>query len=61
MTTAARPVVYVVVDGMSTTAFEQATASGLAPAFAFLKERSSYVRDSVAIFQRSHRPRPQRS
>ena len=50
MTTEAKPVVYVVVDGMSTTAFEQATASGMAPAFAFLKERSSYVRDGVAIF-----------
>ncbi|HVL64954.1 MAG TPA: alkaline phosphatase family protein [Actinomycetota bacterium] len=45
-----RKVVYVVVDGMSTEAFEIATASGAAPAFAFLKERSSYVRDAVAIF-----------
>jgi hypothetical protein len=43
-------VVYVVVDGMSTTAFEQAVASGRAPAFAFLRDRSRYVRDSVAVF-----------
>ena len=43
-------VVYVVVDGLGSDAFEQATASGRAPGFAFLKERGSYVRDSVAIF-----------
>jgi predicted AlkP superfamily pyrophosphatase or phosphodiesterase len=43
-------VVYVVVDGMSTTAFEQAAASGRAPAFAFLRKRARYVRDSVAVF-----------
>lgn len=43
-------VVYVVVDGMSTVAFEQAIASGRAPAFAFLRDRASYVRDSVAVF-----------
>ncbi len=47
---APRRVVYVVVDGLSTTAFEQAIASGRAPAFAFLRDRSRYVRDSVAIF-----------
>lgn len=45
-----RRVVYVVVDGMSTTAFEQATASGRAPAFAFLRDRARYVRDSVSVF-----------
>jgi hypothetical protein len=45
-----RRVVYVVVDGMSTTAFEQAVASGRAPAFAFLRDRGRYVRDSVAVF-----------
>ena len=45
-----RRVVYVVVDGMSTTAFEQAIASGRAPAFAFLRDRGRYVRDSVAVF-----------
>lgn len=43
-------VVYVVVDGMSTEAFEIATASGRAPGFAFLKELGSYVRDAVAVF-----------
>jgi hypothetical protein len=43
-------VVYIIVDGMSTTAFEQVTASGRAPAFQFLKERSSYVRDSTAVW-----------
>lgn len=43
-------VVYVVVDGLSSDAFEQATASGRAPAFAFLKENGRYVRDSVAVF-----------
>ncbi|MFN2586802.1 MAG: alkaline phosphatase family protein [Actinomycetota bacterium] len=43
-------VVYVVVDGMSTTAFEQATASGRAPAFAFLRDRARYARDCVAVF-----------
>ena len=45
-----KKVVYVVVDGLSSQAFEQATASGRAPGFAFLKENGSYVRDSVAIF-----------
>ncbi len=44
------PVVYIIVDGLSTQAFEQATASGRAPAFAFLKEHGSYVRESVAVF-----------
>ncbi|MDQ3646888.1 MAG: alkaline phosphatase family protein [Actinomycetota bacterium] len=45
-----KPVVYVVVDGMGTDGFEQAVASGRAPAFAFLRENASYVRDSVAVF-----------
>jgi hypothetical protein len=48
---ARKKVVYVVVDGMGTDAFEQATASGRAPAMAFIKENAAgYVRDSVAIF-----------
>ncbi|MFN2589247.1 MAG: alkaline phosphatase family protein [Actinomycetota bacterium] len=46
----ARRVVYIVIDGMRTDAFEQAAHSGRAPALAFLKERASYVRDSVAVF-----------
>lgn len=45
-----RRVVYIIVDGMGTEAFEQATASGRAPAFAFLKAQGHYVRDSVAVF-----------
>ncbi len=45
-----RRVVYIIIDGMSTSAFEQVTASGRAPALQFLKERSSYVRDSIAVF-----------
>ena len=45
-----RRVVYIVVDGMRTDAFEQVAASGKAPALRFLKERSHYVRDSVAAF-----------
>ena len=45
-----KKVVYVVVDGMGTEAFEQATASGRAPALSFIKDRGRYVRDSVAIF-----------
>jgi predicted AlkP superfamily pyrophosphatase or phosphodiesterase len=45
-----RRVVYIVIDGMRTDAFEQAAASGRAPALRFLKERSHYVRDSVAAF-----------
>jgi len=45
-----RRVVYVIVDGMGTEGFEQATSSGRAPAFAFLKSHGSYVRDSVAVF-----------
>jgi hypothetical protein len=48
--TSKKRVVYVIVDGMGTEAFEQATASGRAPAFAFLKSQGSYVRDSVAVF-----------
>ena len=43
-------VVYIVIDGMSTEAFELATASGRAPALAAIKERAGYVRDSVAVF-----------
>jgi predicted AlkP superfamily pyrophosphatase or phosphodiesterase len=45
-----RRVVYIVIDGMRTDAFEQACASGLAPALTYLKERSHYARDSVAAF-----------
>ncbi|MQB01220.1 MAG: hypothetical protein GEU78_13165 [Actinobacteria bacterium] len=45
-----RRVVYIIIDGMSTEAFEQATSSGRAPALAFIKERGHYVRDSVAVF-----------
>ena len=45
-----RRVVYIIVDGMGTEAFEQATASGRAPAFAFLKAHGHYVRDSIAVF-----------
>lgn len=43
-------VVYIVVDGMGTDAFEQAVASGRAPALSFLRDNSAYVRDSVAVF-----------
>ena len=43
-------VVYIIVDGMATEAFEQVTSSGRAPAFAFLKANGHYVRDSVAVF-----------
>jgi predicted AlkP superfamily pyrophosphatase or phosphodiesterase len=43
-------VVYIIVDGMSSTAFEQVTASGRAPALQFLKDHSSYVRDSIAVW-----------
>jgi hypothetical protein len=43
-------VVYIIVDGMNRDALEQVMASGRAPALAFLKAHSSYVRDSVAIF-----------
>ena len=46
----AKRVVYIVVDGMSTEAFEEVTSSGRAPAFELLKQRGSYVRDSVAVF-----------
>ena len=45
-----RRVVYVVIDGMSTEALEQVTASGRAPALDFIKRNGHYVRDSVAIF-----------
>jgi hypothetical protein len=43
-------VVYLVIDGMSTEALEQVTASGKAPALDFIKRNGNYVRDSVAIF-----------
>ena len=45
-----KKVVYVVIDGMHRDAFEQVTASGKAPALRFIRERSSYVRDAVAVF-----------
>jgi Type I phosphodiesterase / nucleotide pyrophosphatase len=45
-----RRVVYIVIDGMSTHAFEQACDSGRAPALARLKECGNYVRDSTAVF-----------
>ena len=43
-------VVYIIIDGMSTTAFEQVTAAGSAPALRFLKDHSSYVRDSISVW-----------
>jgi len=43
-------VVLVVIDGMRSDAFEQAASSGRAPALQFLRDRGSYVRDSVANF-----------
>ena len=43
-------VVFIVIDGMRTDAFEQAAASGRAPALDFLLERGHYVRDCVATF-----------
>lgn len=43
-------VVFIVIDGMRTESFEQAVGSGKAPALTFLRDRSSYVRDSVAVF-----------
>ena len=45
-----RRVVFIVIDGMGTEAFEQAVSSGRAPALAFLRSNSAYVRDSVAMF-----------
>ena len=45
-----RRVVYIIIDGMNRDALEQVVASGRAPALAFLKENSVYVRDSVAVF-----------
>jgi hypothetical protein len=45
-----RRVVYIVIDGMRTDAFEQAVASGKAPALTFLREHSHYVRDAVAAY-----------
>src|ERR671918_2145402 len=45
-----RRVVFIVIDGMGTEAFEQAVSSGRAPALAFLRTNSAYVRDSVAMF-----------
>ncbi|MDQ3751895.1 MAG: alkaline phosphatase family protein [Actinomycetota bacterium] len=43
-------VVYTVIDGMGSEAFEQACASGRAPALNFLRQNGRYVRDSVAVF-----------
>jgi predicted AlkP superfamily pyrophosphatase or phosphodiesterase len=45
-----RRVVYIVIDGMRTDAFEQVVGSGRAPALTFLRNRASYVRDAVAVF-----------
>jgi len=45
-----KPVVYTIIDGMSVAALEQVIHTGRAPALAFIKEHSSYVRDSVAVF-----------
>lgn len=45
-----RRVVYIVIDGMASDAFEQACGSGRAPALNFIRESGSYVRDSIAIF-----------
>jgi hypothetical protein len=45
-----KTLVYVIVDGMSVEALEQAIGSGRAPALAFLKDHSTYVRDGVAVF-----------
>lgn len=45
-----RRVVYIVIDGMRTDAFEQAVGSGMAPALTFLRDRAAYVRDAVAVF-----------
>jgi hypothetical protein len=45
-----RRVVYIVIDGLRTDAFEQAAASGKAPALGLLRDRAHYVRDSVAAF-----------
>jgi predicted AlkP superfamily pyrophosphatase or phosphodiesterase len=42
--------VYIVIDGMRTESFEQVVGSGKAPALTFLRDRASYVRDSVAVF-----------
>jgi predicted AlkP superfamily pyrophosphatase or phosphodiesterase len=45
-----RRVVYIVIDGLRTDAFEQVVGSGRAPALSFLRERAAYVRDAVAVF-----------
>lgn len=45
-----RRVVYIVIDGMGSDAFEQACASGRAPALDFIRQNGSYVRDSIAVF-----------
>ena len=45
-----RRVVYIIVDGMGTEAFEQAVASGRAPAFELIRSKGKFVRDSVAVF-----------
>ena len=45
-----RRVVYIVIDGCRTEAFEQAVGSGKAPALEFLRDRAYYHRESVAVF-----------
>jgi predicted AlkP superfamily pyrophosphatase or phosphodiesterase len=45
-----RRVVYIVIDGLRTDAFEQVVGSGKAPALSFLRDRAAYVRDAVAVF-----------
>ncbi len=43
-------VVYIVIDGMGSDAFEQACESGRAPALSFIRQNGRYVRDSIAVF-----------
>lgn len=45
-----RRVVYIIIDGMNRDALEQVIHAGRAPALAWLKASSSYVRDSIAVF-----------
>jgi hypothetical protein len=45
-----RRVVYIVIDGCRTDAFEQAMGSGKAPALEFLRDRGFYHRESSAVF-----------
>ena len=45
-----RQVVYIVIDGCRTDAFEQAMGSGKAPALEFLRDRGFYHRESSAVF-----------